>query len=96
MARRSLRGRHWAILMAAHSGTNTPSVPVFCAAPGRSRRTCEASSGVPTLAAVVVLRAAVEVEVADGLRRTFGPGDLLRAEDSDGLGHVTMSAGIRR
>jgi hypothetical protein len=81
--------------MAAHSGADTPSVPVFCAAPGRSRRTCEASSGVPTLAAVV-LRAAVEVEVADGLRRTFGPGDLLRAEDSDGIGHVTMSAGIRR
>ena len=59
----------------------------------RSRRTCEASSGVPTLAAVVVLRAAVEVEVTDGLRRTFGPGDLLRAEDSDGIGHVTRPVG---
>ncbi len=41
----------------------------------------------------VVLREAVEVEVTDGLRRTFGPGDLLRAEDSDGIGHVTRSAG---
>jgi uncharacterized cupin superfamily protein len=38
---------------------------------------------------VVVLRGAVEVEVTDGSRRTFGPGDLLRAEDTEGIGHIT-------
>jgi hypothetical protein len=42
---------------------------------------------------VVVLRGAVEVEVTDGSRRTFGPGDLLRAEDTDGSGHVTRPIG---
>jgi redox-sensitive bicupin YhaK (pirin superfamily) len=42
---------------------------------------------------VVVLRGAVEVEVTDGSRRTFGPGDLLRAEDTDGTGHITRPVG---
>ena len=42
---------------------------------------------------VVVLRGAVEVEVTDGLRRTFRPGDVLRAEDTDGTGHVTRPVG---
>jgi hypothetical protein len=42
---------------------------------------------------VVVLRGAVEVEVTDGSRRTFGPGDLLRAEDTGGSGHVTRPVG---
>lgn len=42
---------------------------------------------------VVVLRGAVEVEATDGSRRTFGPGDLLRAEDTEGTGHVTRPVG---
>jgi redox-sensitive bicupin YhaK (pirin superfamily) len=42
---------------------------------------------------VVVVRGAVEVEVTDGSRRTFGPGDLLRAEDTDGTGHITRPIG---
>jgi uncharacterized cupin superfamily protein len=42
---------------------------------------------------VVVLRGAVEVEVTDGSRRTFRPGDLLRAEDTDGTGHITRPIG---
>jgi hypothetical protein len=42
---------------------------------------------------IVVLRGAVEVEVTDGSRRTFGPGDLLRAEDTEGAGHVTRPVG---
>ena len=42
---------------------------------------------------VVVLRGTVEVEVTDGSRRTFGPGDLLRAEDAEGSGHVTRPVG---
>jgi hypothetical protein len=53
-----------------------------------------ASSGVPTHSRQwVVLPDAIEVEVTDGERRTFGPGDLLREEDSDGIGHVTRPAG---
>jgi hypothetical protein len=42
---------------------------------------------------VVVLRGAVEVEVTDGSRRIFRPGDFLRAEDTDGTGHVTRPVG---
>ena len=42
---------------------------------------------------VVVLRGAVEVEVTDGSRRTSGPGDLFRAEDTDGTGHITKPVG---
>jgi len=40
-----------------------------------------------------MLRGAIEVEVTDGTRRTFGPGDLLRAEDTDGTGHITRLVG---
>ena len=42
---------------------------------------------------VLMLRGAIEVEVSDGSRRTFGPGDLLRAEDTDGTGHITRPVG---
>jgi len=42
---------------------------------------------------VVMLRGIIEVEVTDGSRRTFGPGDLIRAEDTDGTGHVTRLVG---
>ena len=42
---------------------------------------------------VVMLRGVIEVEVTDGSRRTFGPGDLIRAEDTDGTGHVTRLVG---
>jgi hypothetical protein len=42
---------------------------------------------------VVLLRGTGEVEVTDGSRRTFGPGDFFRAEDTDGSGHVTRPVG---
>ena len=42
---------------------------------------------------VVIIRGFLEVEVTDGSRRTFGPGDLVRAEDTDGAGHITRRAG---
>lgn len=42
---------------------------------------------------VVMLRGAVEVEVSDGTRRRFGPGDLLLAADTTGRGHVTFAVG---
>lgn len=40
-----------------------------------------------------MLRGIIEVEVTDGSRRTFGRGDLIRAEDTDGAGLVTRLVG---
>jgi hypothetical protein len=42
---------------------------------------------------VVMLRGAIEVEVSDGARQRFGPGDLIFVEDTTGSGHVTTSIG---
>lgn len=42
---------------------------------------------------VVILTGAIEIEVTDGSRRTFGPGDLIHAEDTDSTGHITTRAG---
>ena len=42
---------------------------------------------------VVMLRGVIEVEVTDGSRRTFGPGDLIRAEDTGNAGHITRFVG---
>jgi uncharacterized cupin superfamily protein len=42
---------------------------------------------------VVMLRGAIEVEVGDGERRRFGPGDLLFVTDTTGRGHVTAGVG---
>ena len=36
---------------------------------------------------VVMLEGSVEVEIGDGTRRRFGPGDVLLAEDTTGRGH---------
>ncbi|KAB8196765.1 hypothetical protein FH608_008695 [Nonomuraea phyllanthi] len=42
---------------------------------------------------VVMLRGVIEVTVTDGGRRRFGPGDLVLAADTTGLGHVTTGVG---
>lgn len=42
---------------------------------------------------VILLRGAFEIEVSDGTRRTFRPGDLLLAEDVTGRGHTTRTVG---
>jgi hypothetical protein len=42
---------------------------------------------------VVMLRGAIEVEVSDGTRRRFEPGDLLLVTDTTGTGHITSAAG---
>jgi hypothetical protein len=42
---------------------------------------------------VVMLRGTIEVEVSEGARRRFGPGDLLLAADVAGAGHVTVGVG---
>ena len=38
---------------------------------------------------VVHLVGRTEIEVADGVRRTFGPGDVLLADDLTGQGHIS-------
>jgi hypothetical protein len=40
---------------------------------------------------VVMLRGALEVEVSNGTRRRFGPGDLVLAADTTGRGHLTFA-----
>jgi len=52
-----------------------------------------ASHPAPQKQWVVMLRGVIEVEVTDGSRRTFGPGDLFRAEDTEGTGHITRLVG---
>ena len=42
---------------------------------------------------VVMLRGAIEVEVSDGTRRRFEPGDLVLVTDTTGRGHVTLAVG---
>jgi len=42
---------------------------------------------------VVMLRGAIEVEVSDGTRRRFEPGDLVLVTDTTGRGHVTFAVG---
>jgi hypothetical protein len=42
---------------------------------------------------VVLVRGVLEVEVSDGTRRRFGPGDLLYVTDTTGRGHVTRAVG---
>jgi hypothetical protein len=42
---------------------------------------------------VVMLRGAIEVEVSDGTRRRFEPGDLVLVTDTTGSGHVTLAVG---
>jgi hypothetical protein len=42
---------------------------------------------------VVLLRGGLEVEVSDGTRRRFGPGDLVFVADTTGTGHTTIAFG---
>jgi hypothetical protein len=42
---------------------------------------------------VVMVRGAIEVEVSDGARRRFAPGDLVFVADTTGRGHVTAAVG---
>lgn len=36
---------------------------------------------------IITLEGAVEIEIGDGTRRTFGPGSILLVEDTSGRGH---------
>ena len=42
---------------------------------------------------VLMLRGAIEVQVSDGTRRRFKPGDVLFVSDTTGRGHVTSTLG---
>jgi hypothetical protein len=44
---------------------------------------------------VIPLTGGFEIEVGDGSKRRFGPGDVLLAEDLTGQGHLTRSFGDR-
>ena len=43
----------------------------------------------------MVLSGLAEVEVGDGERRTFGPGNVLLVTDTEGRGHLTNVIGKR-
>ena len=38
---------------------------------------------------VITLAGQIEIQVGDGTKRAFGPGDVLLAEDKTGRGHIT-------
>lgn len=40
---------------------------------------------------IVILEGALDVEVGDGTRRVFGPGDIVLAEDTTGQGHISRA-----
>jgi hypothetical protein len=42
---------------------------------------------------VVMLRGTIEVQVSDGARRRFAPGDLVLVTDTSGRGHTTFAIG---
>ena len=42
---------------------------------------------------VMMLRGMIDVTVSDGSKRRFGPGDLVLAADTTGVGHVTVAMG---
>ena len=42
---------------------------------------------------VITLKGEAEIEVGDGTKRRFGPGDIMLAEDLTGQGHITRGAG---
>ncbi len=44
---------------------------------------------------VISLQGAFEIEVGDGSKQRFNPGDVLLAEDTSGQGHLTRGFGDR-
>ncbi len=42
---------------------------------------------------VVVITGIMEIEVGDGGKRTFRPGDIMLADDTTGQGHITRDIG---
>ena len=48
---------------------------------------------VPKRQYVITLSGQVEIETGDGTIRSFGPGDVMLAEDTTGRGHITRVIG---
>jgi hypothetical protein len=44
---------------------------------------------------VITLSGVTEIEASDGQLRRFGPGEILRVEDTSGKGHRTRYKGAR-
>jgi quercetin dioxygenase-like cupin family protein len=44
---------------------------------------------------VITLSGEAEIEISDGSKRRFGPGDAVLAEDTTGRGHITRVVGDR-
>jgi hypothetical protein len=42
---------------------------------------------------VILLRGQLDIEVSDGSRRRFAPGDLVYVADTTGRGHITIATG---
>lgn len=41
---------------------------------------------------VIMLEGAMEIEISDGTKRIFKPGEIVLAEDTTGKGHITRAA----
>lgn len=44
---------------------------------------------------VINLSGETEIEIGDGSKRRFGPGDILLAEDTSGQGHISRDVGAK-
>ena len=44
---------------------------------------------------VINLSGETEIEIGDGSKRRFGPGDILLAEDTSGQGHISRDVGAQ-
>ena len=44
---------------------------------------------------VINLSGETEIEIGDGSKRRFGPGDILLAEDTSGQGHISQDVGAQ-
>jgi uncharacterized cupin superfamily protein len=42
---------------------------------------------------VITLSGQVEIEIGDGTKRRFGPGDIMLADDTTGRGHISRVVG---
>ncbi len=42
---------------------------------------------------VITLSGQGEIEIGDGTKRRFGPGDIMLADDTTGRGHITRAVG---
>ncbi|MEM7542994.1 MAG: hypothetical protein AAF384_15620 [Pseudomonadota bacterium] len=40
---------------------------------------------------IIILSGRVEIQVGDGTKRVFGPGDIISAEDTTGRGHISKA-----